>query len=62
MNLIDADDRRQAETVDCPTCRAPRGTTCVRGDGEPLVHAAAHTPRLTAAGVLHAPLDSRELR
>lgn len=62
MNLEDQADREQAETVVCPTCYVEPGSTCVRSDGGELVHLPAHTPRLKAAGVLHAPLDSRELQ
>lgn len=63
MNLEDQADREQALTVACPYCVAAEREPCVRkGTDEPLVNVAAHTARLQAAGVMHAPLDSRELR
>lgn len=70
MNLEDHADREQALTVACPEqpvgCGALPGEPCTRPDGRggraELTVFAAHTGRLKAAGVLHAPLDSRELR
>lgn len=66
MNLQDQTDRDQAETVACPDkprgCGRPAGTACRNlSTGEPLEHLPAHAARLAAAGVVHAPLDSREL-
>jgi hypothetical protein len=61
VNLEDAADRAQAETVACDFCGSAIGVTCIRADGKPLENAAAHTPRLAAAGVIHAPIDPREL-
>lgn len=62
MNLETAADRERALSVACPHCRAEQGQVCVRPDGEELQRAAAHTSRITAAGVVHAPIDSRDLR
>lgn len=63
MNLEDLADRRRALAVACPFCGAPAGDRCVRReDGGPLERFPAHTSRLDAAGVVHAPIDSRELR
>lgn len=62
MNLEDAEDRRQSMTVACPWCQVEPGEVCLRSDGSELERVAAHTSRLSAAGVVHAPLDSRELR
>lgn len=63
MNLEDLADRRRALAVDYPFCAVPAGDRCVRRDtGEPLERFPAHTSRLEAAGVVHAPIDSRELR
>lgn len=66
MNLDDLADRDQAHTVPCPApptgCAQPAGSPCIRhADGEPLQHLPAHIARLRAAGVVHAPLDPREL-
>jgi hypothetical protein len=62
-------DRAQALTVPCPFppkgCGEPIGAPCTResmtGDREPLENLPAHPARLDAAGVVHAPLDPREL-
>lgn len=67
MNFELVADAAQAATVPCPApplgCSAPVGDPCIRPrDGKPLVHLPAHTARLKAAGVVHAPLDSRYLR
>ena len=70
MNLEIQADREQALTVPCPPpplgCAAVEGSVCTRPDGlggrTELERFAAHDARLKAAGVLHAPLDSRELR
>lgn len=63
MNLVDQADRDRALTVGCRYCLAQVGEPCVRrGTDEVLTNVAAHTPRLADAGVVHAPLDSRELR
>lgn len=67
MNLEDQADREQAVTVPCPAppygCGVPAGDLCVVvTTGEPLTRLAAHTARLKAAGVVHAPIDPRELR
>lgn len=63
MNLEDAADRDQALTVPCTWCNAQPGEVCVRrGTDDPLLNIAAHLSRMHAAGVMHAPLDSRELR
>lgn len=66
VNLDDQADQDQALTVPCPPpprgCNQPAGALCVRAtDGEPLDRAPAHIARLKAAGVVHAPLDPREL-
>lgn len=58
-------DQDQAVTVPCPEerCRALIGEVCVNvHTNQPLRHLPAHNARLNAAGVLHAPLDSRDLR
>lgn len=63
MNLEAAQDREQALTVACPYCLAQPSEPCVRkGTDEVLVGPPAHTCRLDDAGVIHAPLDTRELR
>lgn len=67
MNLDLANDRDRAQAVPCPPpphgCAAPAGDPCVRiADGTPLEHLPAHTARIKAAGIVHAPIDSRELR
>lgn len=59
-------DRDQAETVACPArprgCGAAPGEPCINlQTGRPLEHLPAHDARLRAAGVLHAPLDPRQL-
>lgn len=62
MNLEDLADRDRAETLPCTYCGVAAGEQCViRGTDQPLRNFAAHISRLEAAGVLHAPLDSREL-
>lgn len=69
MNLDDQADQDAALQVACPAppygCLAPAGQLCTRPDGPtgraPLDHAPAHIHRLHAAGVVHAPLDPREL-
>lgn len=66
MNLDDQADQDKALTVPCPApplgCNAAIGAICVRlVDGEPLQHLPAHNARLRAAGVVHAPLDPRDL-
>lgn len=63
MNLEDQRDQDQAVTVPCPYCGSEVGEDCIRKvDGYPLTNLPAHTGRLKAAGVVHAPLDPRELR
>lgn len=66
MNLADQADQDAALTVACPArpygCSAPAGQLCVRTDGKTLENLPAHTHRLHAAGVVHAPIDPRELR
>lgn len=66
MNLADARDRDTAETVPCPPpphgCGRPAGTSCRNlVTGDLLGHIPAHAARLRAAGVIHAPVDSRDL-
>lgn len=66
MNLDDQADQDAALTVVCPLppygCGALTGQLCVRiTDGQTLAHLPAHTARLKAAGVVHAPLDPRDL-
>jgi hypothetical protein len=67
VNLELAADRELALTVACLAaaprgCGAPIGEPCRNlSTGQPVEHIAAHDARLRAAGVLHAPLDSREL-
>lgn len=66
MNLDDQADQDQALTVACPLpprgCAQPAGALCVRvSDGHPLDRAPAHIARLQAAGIVHTPLDPREL-
>ncbi len=63
MNLDDQADQDAALTIACPItrCHAPIGDFC-RNTGEPLDRLPAHDARLKAAGVAHAPLDSRYLR
>lgn len=60
-------DRKRALTVPCGYCHAEPGQVCTRpnvltGEPKPLEVFAAHLPRLKAAGVVHAPIDSRDLR
>ncbi len=66
MNLEDAEDRRRSLAVPCSHCHAEAGQVCTRSDGRggrvELERVAAHTPRLHAAGVIHAPIPSRDLR
>lgn len=63
MNFEDELDRRAALEVACRWCHAAKGEPCVRkGTDEPLQGPAAHTCRIDDAGVVHAPLDSREIR
>lgn len=65
MNAATRADQDQALTVPCaePRCNALIGERCVNvHTGEPLVKLPAHLSRLKAAGVVHAPLDSRDLR
>jgi hypothetical protein len=63
VNLEDQADRDRALTVGCRYCLAEVGEPCVRkGTSDELRNFAAHPSRLTDAGVVHAPLDSRELR
>lgn len=61
-------DRELALTV---ACNAPRPLGCGAAVGEectnlstggPLTRLAAHDARIKAAGVMHAPIDSRDLR
>lgn len=66
MNLDDQADRDRAEQVACPPrplgCATPAGEPCRNlTTGQPLEHQPAHSARLRAAGVVHAPLDSRDL-
>lgn len=68
MNLELQADHELALTVACNE-PAPRGCGAVIGEpcrnlitGEPLEHLPGHDARLRAAGVRHAPIDSRELR
>lgn len=66
MNLDDRRDQEQALDVACPErprgCGSPAGELCRNlATGQPLRHLPAHLSRLRAAGVQHAPLDSREL-
>jgi hypothetical protein len=55
--------RTQAETVACrdERCRVPVGETCHTPDGRPLVHMAAHLPRMLDAGVQFAPTSEQEI-
>lgn len=65
MNLEQQQDREQALTVACPltACAAPAGEMCRSFvTGRPHQNLPAHDARLRAAGVVHAPLDTRELR
>lgn len=66
MNLEDQHDRERALTKPCPPrplgCGVGVGKPCVTSTGEPLHRFPAHVARLQDAGVVHAPLDSRELR
>jgi hypothetical protein len=59
------DDRAAACRVPCPVerCNAQAGDPCRNvHTGLPLEHLPAHDVRLKAAGVIHAPVDSRDLR
>jgi len=61
VNLESAEDRDRAMTVSCTYCLAQAGQPCVRkGTDEVLANLPAHISRLSDAGVVHAPLDSRE--
>jgi hypothetical protein len=66
VNLEDAADRRASLAVPCSHCHAETGQVCTRPDGRggrvELENVAAHTPRLADAGVIHAPIPSRDLR
>ena len=65
MNPDLLDDRAVACRIPCPVerCNAQPGQPCTNlHTGKPLEHLAAHLPRLKAAGVIHAPIDSRDLR
>lgn len=67
MNLEDQADRDAALTVPCPLpplgCAQPAGARCVvAATGELLERAPAHVARLRDAGVVHAPLLTREIR
>lgn len=65
MNHDLLDDRAAASQVPCtmPRCNAQPGDPCINvHTGKPLAHLPAHDARLKAAGVLHAPWDSRDLR
>lgn len=65
MNAETIADQGQAITVPCgeSRCNALVGELCVNTHtGEPLVKLAAHLSRLRAAGVVHAPIPSAELR
>lgn len=66
MNLEDAADRRASLVVPCSHCHAEPGQVCRRptadGGWAELERVAAHTPRLADAGVIHAPIPSRDLR
>jgi hypothetical protein len=58
-------DQDQAVTVPCgeSRCNALIGERCVNiHTGEPLLKQAAHLSRLKAAGVVHAPIPTSELR
>lgn len=67
MNHADLCDQDQALTVACDNdpprgCGAPIGELCRNlATGQPLQHLPAHHSRLVKAGVVHAPLNSREL-
>jgi hypothetical protein len=61
VNLEQLQDREQSLTVPCSFCLAQPGEPCVRkGTDEVLTNLPAHISRLADAGVVHAPLDSRE--
>jgi hypothetical protein len=65
MNAELLADQDQAVTTPCgePRCNALIGELCINiHTGLPLKHQAAHLVRLKAAGVVHAPWDSRDLR
>jgi len=70
MNFEILEDRDRALAAPCPEpplgCSALAGQPCTRPDGEggrvALERFAAHEARRRAAGVRHAPIDSRELR
>lgn len=67
MNLETARDRQASLAVGCPHCPAEPGQVCVRfeqltGKWVELERIAAHPSRMSAAGVVHAPLDPREYR
>lgn len=65
MNRDLLDDRAAAAAVPCsvPRCNAQAGEPCRNvHTGQPLEHLPAHHARLKAAGIVHAPIDSRDLR
>lgn len=65
MNADLLADQDQAVTVPCPEprCSALIGEVCINvHTKQPLRHLPAHDSRLKAAGVVHAPIDSRDLR
>jgi hypothetical protein len=58
-------DQDQAVTAPCAElrCNAQIGELCINiHTGKPLKHLPGHLVRLKAAGVIHAPWDSRDLR
>lgn len=65
MNAETVADHYQALTVPCgeSRCNALVGEACINvHTGEPLLKLAAHLSRIRAAGIVHAPWDSRDLR
>lgn len=66
MNPDLAADHQAALKVACPFCAEPAGRPCTRpdnGGGRARLSAfPAHEARIRAAGIVHAPIDPRDLR
>ncbi|MFR9807097.1 hypothetical protein ACL02T_33090 [Pseudonocardia sp. RS010] len=52
-------EREDAQTVPCPDCHAPSGSTCTHPTGQPLVRAPAHPGRIRARRAASPPPEQR---